>query len=85
MTREEARRKIGDIIHWAESPYTGYIYTRLPHGLHAYFVRVGKRRTVIEVWKTGDDRPMKKIYGNIRKSEPKLKKLAITYMVNNEL
>lgn len=84
MTREEARELIKE-IHWAESPYTGYIYTRLPHGLHAYFVRVGKRRTVIEVWKTGDDKPMKKIYGDIRRSEQKLRKLAITYMVNNEL
>ena len=85
MTREEARRQIGDIIHWAESPYTGYICTRLPHGLRAYFMNIGKRRTVIEVWKTGDDKPMKKIYGDIRRSEQKLRKLAITYMVNNEL
>lgn len=84
MTREEARKLIGD-IHWLESPYTGCICTRLPHGLSAYFLKTGKRRTVIEVWKTGDDKPMKKIYGDIGRSEPKLKKLAITYMVNNEL
>lgn len=68
-----------------ESPYTGQICTRLPHSLHAYFMKVGKRRTVIEVWRTGDDKPIKKIYGNIKRTEPKLKKLAITYMVNNEL
>lgn len=84
MTREEARKLVGD-IHWLESPYNGYIYTRLPHGLHAYFLRVGKRRTVIEVWMAGGRKPMKKIYGNIGRSESKLRKLAITYMVNNEL
>lgn len=48
-------------------------------------MNIGKRRTFIEVWKTGDDKPMKKIYGDIRRSEQKLRKLAITYMVNNEL
>lgn len=84
MTREEARKLVGG-IHWLESPYNGYIYTRLPHGLHAYFLQVGKRRTVIEVWETGGNKPMEKLYGDIRRSEPKLKKLAITYMVNNEL
>ena len=84
MTREEARKSIGD-IYWLESPYTGCLYTRLPHGLHAYLTRVGKRRTVIEVWKTGGRKPMKKIYGDIGRSEQKLKKLAITYIVNNEL
>ena len=83
MTREEARRKIGSTIHWVESPYTGCICAMLPHDLRAYLVKVGKRRTVIEVWRTGDDKPMKKIYGDIRRSEPKLRKLAITYMVNN--
>lgn len=68
-----------------ESPYTGCMCTRLPQGLHAYLTRVGKRRTVIEVWKKGDDKPMEKIYGDIGRSEQKLKKLAITYIVNNEL
>lgn len=68
-----------------ESPYTGCLCTRLPQGLYAYLTRVGKRRTVIEVWKTGGRKPMKKIYGDIGRSEPKLKKLAITYIVNNEL
>lgn len=68
-----------------ESPYTGCMCTRLPQGLHAYLTRVGKRRTVIEVWKKGDDKPMEKIYGDIGRSEQKLKKLAITYTVNNEL
>lgn len=84
MTREEARKLIGD-IYWVESPYTGCLCTRLPQGLHAYLTRVGKRRPVIEVWKIGGRKPMKKIYGNIRRSEQKLKKIAITYMVNNEL
>ena len=68
----------GVAIHWVSN-------TRLPHGLHAYFLQVGKRRTVIEVWKAGDRKPMKKIYGDIRRSEQKLRKVAITYMVNNEL
>ena len=57
----------------------------LPHGLRAYLIKVGKRRTIIEVWKAGDDKPIKKIYGDIGRSEPKLKKLAITYMVNKKL
>lgn len=68
-----------------ESPYTGCMCTRLPQGLHAYLTRVGKRRTVIEVWKKGDDKPMEKIYGDLIRAELKLKKIAITYMVNNEL
>lgn len=84
MTREEARKLIGD-IYWLESPYTGCLYTRLPHGLHAYLTRVGKRRTVIEVWKMGDNKPMRKLYGDIRRSEDRLKKLIVTYIVNRKI
>ena len=68
-----------------ESPYTGCLCTRLSHGLRAYLTRVGKRRAVVEVWKKGDDKPMEKIYGDLIRAELKLKKIAITYMVNNEL
>lgn len=84
MTREEARELIKE-IHWAESPYTGCICARLPYGLSAYLERIGKRRTVIEVWKMGDNKPMRKLYGDIRRSEDRLKKLVVNYIVNRKL
>nr|DAR58051.1 MAG TPA: hypothetical protein [Caudoviricetes sp.] len=84
MTREEARELIKE-IHWAESPYTGCICARLPYGLSAYLERISKRRTVIEVWKMGYNKPMRKLYGDIRRSEDRLKKLIVTYIVNRKI
>ena len=84
MTREEARELIKE-IYWAESPYSGCICARLPYGLSAYLVSIGKRRTVIEVWKMWGNKPMWKLYGDIRRSEVRLKKLFVNYIVNRKL
>ena len=81
MTREEARELTKE-IHWVESPYTGRICARLPYGLSAHIERTRKRRTVIEVWKVGNNKPMWKLYGDIRRSEVRLKKLVVNYIVN---
>ena len=83
MTRKEARELTKE-IHWAESPYTGCICARLPYGLSAYIKRTSKRRTVIEVWKMVDNKPMWKLYGDIRRSEVRLKKLVVDYIVNRK-
>lgn len=83
MTREEARELIKE-IHWAESPYTGCICARLPYGLSAYIERTRRGKTVIEVWETGGNKPMEKLYGDIRRSEVRLKKLVVNYIVNRK-